>query len=49
MTEGSSLRDSGPEIAANLPMTIAGTATATGISVGAATTTVTTVGTASRA
>ena len=47
MTQGSSLRDTGREIAANLAMTIAGTATGTGIFVGAATTTVTRVGIAS--
>jgi hypothetical protein len=44
MREGSSLKDTGREIAANLAMTIAGIATATGISVGAAITTVTRVG-----
>ena len=44
MTKASSLRDTGSEIAASLPMTIAGTATGSGITVGAATTTVTVVG-----
>ena len=44
--EGSSLRDTGREIAADLDMTIAGTATGgTGISVGAKTTTATRVAT----
>ena len=44
MTKASSLRDTGPEIAASLAMTIAGTAPGSGITVGAATTTVTVVG-----